>query len=302
MSSPDPDQWVKSQQFTRSTHRDVYPAVDPAQPSLSQKGKVVVITGASQGIGSRGFVPAFAAAGAKAIVLVARNADKLAAVADSVTKNYPNVEVLSVPTDITDPAAVAALFEKVKSKYGHADVLVNNAGGFNALGPAKDVAINDWWKDMEVNVYGPLLVTQGFLKLLPSAETPAKIISLTSGAAVEVLPGMSAYSISKQAGLNLITYVAAENPNVFAVSLHPGVVLTDMVFEAFQVFAKDTPELVGGVGTWLASWEADRSFLAGRYMNVNWDVEELEGRKEEIEKGNLLKIGLRGKFGLEQFA
>lgn len=65
-------------------------------------------------------MPSFAAAGAKAIVLVARRGDKLKEVAESVAKSYPNVDTLSVPTDISDPAAVAALFEQVKHKYGHA--------------------------------------------------------------------------------------------------------------------------------------------------------------------------------------
>lgn len=49
----DPNHFVKSQQFVPTTHRDVYPAIEPTQPSLSQKGKVIIITGASQGLGAR---------------------------------------------------------------------------------------------------------------------------------------------------------------------------------------------------------------------------------------------------------
>lgn len=153
-------------QFTARTHRDVYDAIDPTQAALSQKGKVVVITGASQGLGARvrllkslsclritnlamqAFVPSFAAAGPKAIVLVARRADKLQEVADSIAKSHPDVETLVVPTDISDPASVTALFEKVKQKYGHADVLVNNAGIFKAIAPVKDVDQQGWWDEM----------------------------------------------------------------------------------------------------------------------------------------------------------
>ena len=47
------DHFVKFQQFVSTVHRDVYPAIDPTQASLSQKGKVVIITGASQGLGAR---------------------------------------------------------------------------------------------------------------------------------------------------------------------------------------------------------------------------------------------------------
>ena len=79
---------------------------------------------------------------------MARNAKKLDEVAASITEKYPKVEVLTVPTDVADPASVAALFEKVKSKYGHADVLVNNAAVFYAIAPVKDVDHQAWWNEM----------------------------------------------------------------------------------------------------------------------------------------------------------
>lgn len=141
-------------------------------------------------------------------------------------------------------------------------------------------------------------MTQFFLKSLPSPSTPAKIITLTTGAAYEVFPNLSAYGISKLTVLELMTYVAAENPNVLAVAMHPGIVDTDMTIEAFQKFALDTPELVGGVGVWLAAWDGvDRSFLGGRFVSANWDVEELVKRKEEIESEGLLKMDLKGTLG-----
>lgn len=145
-------------------------------------------------------------------------------------------------------------------------------------------------------------MTQSFLHQLPTPETPAKIITLTTGAAYEVFPSLSAYGISKLAVLELMTYVAAENPNVVAVALHPGIVNTEMVIGMFKRFALDTPELVGGVGVWLAGWEGvDRGFLGGRFVSANWDVEELVGRKEEIEKEGLLKMDLKGTLGATQF-
>jgi NADP-dependent 3-hydroxy acid dehydrogenase YdfG len=140
------DHFVTNMQFTAQTHRDVYAAIDPAKSS--QKGKVVIITGASQGLGAQAFAPSFAAASPKAIVLVARNADKLQEVADTLAKSHPDVETLVVPTDIGDPASVAALFDKVKEKYGHADVLVNNAAVFKADQPVKDVDQQLWWDEM----------------------------------------------------------------------------------------------------------------------------------------------------------
>lgn len=58
------------------------------------------------------------------------------------------METLTVSTDVADPSSVTALFEKVKSKYGHADVLVNNAAVFNVMGSVKDVDHKDWWNEM----------------------------------------------------------------------------------------------------------------------------------------------------------
>lgn len=99
-----------------------------------------------------------------------------------------------------------------------------------------------------------------------------------------------------------MAYVAAENPNVVATALHPGVVDTEMTKESFKRFAHDTPELVGGVGVWLAGWEGpDRSFLSGRFVDANWDVEDLVARKEDISEKQLLKMNLDATLGAEQF-
>lgn len=142
------DHFVTSMQFTARTHRDVYAAIDPSQAALAQKGKVIIITGASQGLGAKAFAPSFAVAGSKAIVLVARSASKLEEVAKTIAISHPDVETLVVPTDIGDPASVTALFEKVKQKYGHADVLVNNAAIFKVIAPVKDVDQQSWWDEM----------------------------------------------------------------------------------------------------------------------------------------------------------
>jgi NAD(P)-dependent dehydrogenase (short-subunit alcohol dehydrogenase family) len=251
----------------------------------------------------QGFAPSFAATKPKAIVLVARSADKLDEVAETINKSHPDVEVLVVPTDIADPASVAALFEKVKQKYGHADVLVNNAGVYKATSSVKNVDQQDWWAELTMNIHGTFLITQQFLKALPSSNTPAKIVTLTSGTAYFVIPEASAYGLSKLGVLQLMAYVAAENPNVVAVALHPGIVATGMVQPAFEKFALDTPELVGGVGAWLAGWKGpDRSFLNGRFVSANWDVENLVERKDEIVEKDLLKMALNAKMGSEQFS
>ena len=72
-----PDHWAKTGAYTPNIYRDQYSSIDPSSPALSQQGKVILITGASKGIGARGFAIAFAKAKPRAIILVARNAQGL---------------------------------------------------------------------------------------------------------------------------------------------------------------------------------------------------------------------------------
>jgi len=91
-------------------------------------GRVVVITGASTGIG-RGIANAFVREGAKA-VLAARNEQRLKIVANELQSQ--GARVLAVPTDVSRESDVIVLFEKSKSEFGRVDILINNAGIFRS--------------------------------------------------------------------------------------------------------------------------------------------------------------------------
>lgn len=64
-----------------------------------------------------------------------------------------DIEVLAVPTDLQSAASIASLWDKVKEKFGHADVLVNNAGSLNA-GTVADTEVDKWWSDFVSFVSG----------------------------------------------------------------------------------------------------------------------------------------------------
>ncbi|KAK9241512.1 hypothetical protein V1506DRAFT_556490 [Lipomyces tetrasporus] len=282
-----PDHYfTTSNSFTKNVYRDVYPSVDPTSPALSQAGKIVVITGASRGIGKYGFAVAFAKANAKAIVITARNPATLKETEEEIRKVNKKVEVLRVALEITNEESVKNLFEQVKNKFGTVDVLVNNAGVFNSDGQQiRTASLSDWWGDFEVNVKGYMLVAKYFLQVL-GTEKKGTVIGLTSGGGLML------------ANLQLSVYISAENPNVTAVAFHPGIVMTDMVTESFKAFAKDTAALAGGVVVWLATDAA--SFMNGRYMTTNWSVDELMAKEEEIVSKDLLKIKLSGDFGVAE--
>ena len=88
----------------------------------------------------------FARSGPKGIVLVARSSEALAEVTKEINEINKDIQVLAVPTNLLDSKSVAALWEKVKETFGHADVLINNAGSLNA-GAINDVPEDGWWSD-----------------------------------------------------------------------------------------------------------------------------------------------------------
>lgn len=260
------------------------------------------MTGASRGIGARGFAPAFAKAGVKGLVLLARNGPKLEEIAAQIHEINPSIGILCLSVNISDAKEVESAFEKVKETFGHADILVNNVG-INAGKDDGNIESQDpdtWWSNFEVNGKGTFLITRSFIRLLPNSDIPATLINVTSAGAWSVIPSQSGYCISKLLTLQQIPFVAQEHLNINAIALHPGMLATDMHDKAFQdYFDLETPELVGGLAVWLSHEHA--KFLSGRFIASQWDVRELLDRKDEIASGQKLKVTVVGPFGRRQF-
>lgn len=130
-------------------------------------------------------------------------------------------------------------------------------------------------------------MVQEFLKLVGETKE-ATILNVSSAMGFLVVPGKASYCLSKLAMTQMSRFIALENPNVRAISFHPGTVLTDITAPWLVRFSKDTPELAGGFGVWLATKEA--AFLNGRYASANWSVPELVRRSSEILEGNKLEV------------
>jgi NAD(P)-dependent dehydrogenase (short-subunit alcohol dehydrogenase family) len=141
-------------------------------------------------------------------------------------------------------------------------------------------------------------MTQSFLRLVGNNK-PATIINVSSAGGISIIPHTSNYSLSKLVQIQMQRFVAVENPNITAVSLHPGTILTGITKPQFVKFSKDSFALAGGVAVWLATEQA--KFMNGRYMGVNWSVAELMERKDEIVSEGLLVEELQGTFGKAQF-
>ena len=124
-----PEDWVlTSGQFTKTAHSALYPAIDPTRPENSLRGKTVLVTGASRGIGAKGMAPAFAWAGAGTVILLATDVAKLADVREKLVKINPDLEIVVVGADISSAEEVEQAWSVIKAKCPKVHVLVNNAG------------------------------------------------------------------------------------------------------------------------------------------------------------------------------
>lgn len=204
--------------------------VSPSHPNATEigrlDGKVVVVTGASKGIG-KATASAFAAAGAK-VVLAARTRETLEQVArDLSVEGVSNPDsILAVPTDVTDADAVQRLIERTLNVYQRVDILVNNAG-IGHFGPVVDFAPGDWDTVLNSNLKAIYLCAK---YALPSmlAQSGGQIINVLSIAAKVAFEASAAYCAAKAGALALTKVLASEvrQQNVRVTAVLPGSVHT----------------------------------------------------------------------------
>ncbi|MCZ6527159.1 MAG: SDR family NAD(P)-dependent oxidoreductase [Candidatus Dadabacteria bacterium] len=153
------------------------------------KDQVVVITGASSGIG-RATALEFAREGAK-IVLVSRSLEKLKRVADEIRSFNPNV--LAVPTDVSSPEQVHEMVEKVLSEFGRIDVLFNNAGS-SYVGRVEDENFVENAKKMiDVDYFGTVYTTKEVLPVMQK-QGSGHIMNMSSVVGRKAFPHFGGYS------------------------------------------------------------------------------------------------------------
>lgn len=157
---------------------------------MDPHGKVVIITGASSGIGAA-MAHTFAAAGAK-LVLAARSATPLQTLAAALPG-----QPLVVPTDVSEVAAVQALVERAMAAHGQIDLLINNAG-IGLAGPVTTLAPSDVEQVLAVDLLGPLYTIQA---VVPQMRTQGRgqIINVSSVLGLQALPYLGGYAAAKAA-------------------------------------------------------------------------------------------------------
>ena len=182
------------------------------------QGRVVLITGASRGIGAAA-AREFAAAGAQVVVLARSDVSELAA----------EIGGMALRCDVGDWAQMQAAVAAVVGRYGRLDVLINNAGVIEPIAHLADADPTAFAAATDINLLG---VFHGMRAALPvmKAQGAGTIITVSSGAAVNPMEGWGAYCSSK-AGALMLTRVAdleERAQGLRVLGLSPGTVATDM--------------------------------------------------------------------------
>lgn len=187
-------------------------------------GKVVVITGASSGIG-KAIALKLAEHGAK-VVLGARRKDKLVTLVDQIKKTDGEAEY--VTTDVKKKEDLRILVQTAVDTYGRVDVIINNAG-ISELSRIDDLDIDGWDEMIDVNLKG---VLYGIAAVIPvfKQQKSGHIINIISTSGIKIAPMQGVYAGTKNAIRTIAEAFRQEsNGEIRITGISPGVVKTDFV-------------------------------------------------------------------------
>ncbi len=184
------------------------------------RDQVIIVTGASQGIGEE-TVRTFSSQGA-CMVLAARNEKKMVEIARTLPSPH-----LVCPTDVRDERSVQDTVEQTMNRFGRIDVLINNAGTGEPLG-LLDMELVQWRDMIETNLTGTFLCTREVVKYMK--KNGGRIVNIASTAGLSARPGWSGYAASKAGVINFSQTMAEELRvyNILVFCICPGRTATNL--------------------------------------------------------------------------
>jgi NAD(P)-dependent dehydrogenase (short-subunit alcohol dehydrogenase family) len=183
---------------------------------------VIIVTGASRGIGAaitRKLLQAQAT-----VVAVART--PITGDGEATRNRRVVGRLYPIIADVADPSACERAIGETIRTFGRLDALVNNAGILEPVARLADADPGMWRHNLEVNLLGPFYLSRAAIPYL--RQTRGRIVNISSGAARKAIAGWSAYCVAKAALTHFTRQLAAEEPDITAVALRPGVVDTAM--------------------------------------------------------------------------
>lgn len=234
-------------------------------------GRVVLVTGGVRGVGA-GVSRVFLEAGATVVACARRPAETPVTAAGR--------EIDYLPCDVRDADSVRALIEAIVARHGRLDHVVNNAGGA-PFAPSATASRNFTSKIIELNLMGPLLISQAAYPLLSAQEDGGSIVMISSVSGHRASPGTAAYGAAK-AGVDSLTQSLSVEwaPRVRVNSLIVGMVETELaelhygdragieaVSRTIPLGRMATPEDIGRCAVFLASPLA--AYVSGATMLVH---------------------------------
>lgn len=186
---------------------------------MDVKDKVVIVTGASSGIG-KAIATLLAYSGAK-VALAARSKEKLEVLAKELSDSFV------IPTDMTKTQDIQKMVKRVHEHFGRIDMLVNCAGqGYDS--PVESIKSETFHEVFDLDLVGPILAMQQVIPLM-RMQGEGMIVNISSGTALMILPNMSAYASLKQA-LAKVSLTAREElkkDNISVIVVYPYITDTD---------------------------------------------------------------------------
>ncbi len=246
--------------------------------SAAVTGRVVVITGAGQGIG-RAYARHFADNGAIPVIadINGENGARVAAEIETA-----GGRALAVQTDVTEPDSAAAMIDATLSAYGRLDILINNAAIFVTLPrrPFEDIPLEEWRQVMDVNITGCFICASAVIPAMREASW-GRIINISSSTVPQGIPGFLHYVTSKSALIGMSRAMAREvgGNGITVNTVLPGMIETEMenigrtdegrqhVIRNQSLHRQQTPEDMVGTLLFLASPAS--SFMTGQSVCVD---------------------------------
>ena len=245
--------------------------------SLPLSGKVAIVTGASKGIGA-GIAKSLAEAGAA----VAVNYSSSREGADNVVNHIKSTggQAVAIQGSVDKAADVQRIFEAANTAFGHIDIVVNNAGVFK-FDAVEDVTEDEFHREFNINVLGPILTTQQAVKYFPASG--GSIVNITSVVSKNPSANASVYASTKGAVDTLTRGLAVElaSKNIRVNAVAPGPVETEgfetlgmkgsdfekILIESTPLKRVGQPDDIARVVTFLVSDAA--SWITGERLNAS---------------------------------